>query len=55
MFEVTITTKDGKDYKGWMTAQSMAKHMREYAKNTAIKTIKIERARVEVLDVPHEE
>ena len=51
MFEITITTNDDKEYKGWVDARSLAKHMRDYAKNDAIKIIRIERARVAVLEV----
>lgn len=51
MFEITITTTDDKEYKGWVDARSLAKHMRGYAKNDTIKIIRIERARVAVLEV----
>jgi len=51
MFEMTITTNDGKEYKGWVDARRLAKHMRDYAKNEAITIIRIERARVGVLEV----
>lgn len=51
MFEITITTADGKEYKGWVDARHLAKHMRDYSKNDAIKIIRIERAHVAVLEV----
>jgi len=51
MFEITITTHDGREYKGWITTRTLAIQMRTYAKNDAIKIIRIERARVAVLEV----
>lgn len=51
MFEITITTHEDKDYKGWVSARDLPKHLKEYAKNEHIKTIKIQRARVAVLEV----
>lgn len=51
MFEIIITTNDDKEYRGWVPASKLASHVRDYAKNDLIKTIRIERARVDVLKV----
>ena len=51
MFEITIITTSGNEIRGWVSAKDLPKHLREYAKNQLIKTIRIERARVDVLAV----
>ena len=51
MFEITIITIAGNEIRGWVSAKDLPKHLRVYAKNELIKTLRIERARVDVLAV----